>query len=939
MPVVNVSESLFASAARQLCAACACLFATAPIARAQPEPVVTVLTDFEDDTTAARVGEVTNTRLTDCAVRYALIPARGQRSLEVEIGSVQADASVTIDLRLRTPEDFDAASSAAVFCWLKTGATELSFRLQDSTGAVRETAPQRVDAHHRWIRVVAPLTENRLVPLAGRGPVKPPIRIIGCRVRMAAAGRQTIYLDDFQVERQALPEAVIRPTFHFDEPTKMYRPGSTIRATLRIENDSRTNPIALTGELRWLRPDDSMVSVQRQRANLPPSGDDFRSWQPMDFSQTIAEPGLYRLVAELRGTGWRTPRIVETTIAVMPTNRSLQRGRSRLFAVRSNLLNEPVADQMLEIAVARDMGVQVLVVDAPWSRIEPQAGAFVFDELAPVIRALLDRDVLPAVRLVEPPAWVMNDPDRLSERRGLLIEALAGKFGRGLSIYLVDEALTLPDERAADAWVEPLRSRLSKFRSDIEVFVSLPPGATKPTGLSTRGDADRIVDELIQRGQGLPSGWWTHVAAPLSGSGTQADAAALLQYYVLAAQAGATTLEWVDLRDDLSLPGQPVITNGLLRRDFSPRTTLVGFAAAVGQLGALGYDGPIASAPGEFQSHLFIGGDRQVAVLIPKPYRPRPGLLAAVASAPGELSIHDLQRRPVPLLGGSASTLFPAPAVPTFITLLVEDIQTDPVLGVAPAWVEIESPILLAETTTALVRLTAPQALRRSFAQLILPKDLPVKTSFSARSLTAAAGDSVQLEIPLSASGPFEALTATLRLSLEGVACDIPLDIRCLHRLPASAPAAGHALLSTSDGGQSVQLLARYTPQMLSLGVSIPAARDKVAASSRLSIALAPLGADSAVEVEVSGLEGKPAVHSAESSQPPSVREASVDGQRVIWLDLAPEAVGLTTWAAGQKFQLVGQLVSPSGKVSRWPAASGADLSAERGMAWIELAE
>ena len=50
----------------------------------------------------------------------------------------------------------------------------------------------------------------------------------------------------------------------------------------------------------------------------------------------------------------------------------------RLFGVYANLFREPIVDQTLEIAVARDLGVQLFALETPWSAIEPKPGASEF---------------------------------------------------------------------------------------------------------------------------------------------------------------------------------------------------------------------------------------------------------------------------------------------------------------------------------------------------------------------------------------------------------------------------------------------------------------------------------------------------------------------------------------------------------------------------------
>ena len=57
------------------------------------EPVVTTLADYEDDSIATTIADVHNVLETDCSASMAAIPARGQRSLVVEIGATKPNAS------------------------------------------------------------------------------------------------------------------------------------------------------------------------------------------------------------------------------------------------------------------------------------------------------------------------------------------------------------------------------------------------------------------------------------------------------------------------------------------------------------------------------------------------------------------------------------------------------------------------------------------------------------------------------------------------------------------------------------------------------------------------------------------------------------------------------------------------------------------------------
>ena len=109
---------------------------------------------------------------------------------------------------------------------------------------------------------------------------------------------------------------------------------------MRLENISRQRALPLSVQLAWRRADGTELNTTRASLNLPASGAEYRSRQPVDFSQRIYEPGLYRLEARVYGPGWIMPAL-QTTIAVTYTNRALPRGRATFFGIQTNLLREP----------------------------------------------------------------------------------------------------------------------------------------------------------------------------------------------------------------------------------------------------------------------------------------------------------------------------------------------------------------------------------------------------------------------------------------------------------------------------------------------------------------------------------------------------------------------------------------------------------------------
>ncbi|RMF86067.1 MAG: hypothetical protein D6744_00375, partial [Planctomycetota bacterium] len=371
------------------------------------EPVVTVLADFETESVTARISEVRNTLASDCRLATATIPARsGQNSLHVSIGATRADTTVACSLRFRAATLFEQADRVATYCHLNDGEVELAFRVRDAEGRLFETRATRLRAQRRFVRVSAELDAARLRRIDGSddGDAKPewPLQIDGYRITTRRIGRQDVFLDDLQVEHRVPRTRVVRGEFRFDNPTRLYQPASNVSAAVIVENLSRRLRLDLNVRLVWERDDGSVLRREDRRVRLPPSGDDYRAMQTVDFRERVGAPGVYRLVASVRDADWSSDAVFETSFAVTPSNRALPRGRETFFGLRSNLLREPPADQRLELSVARELGVQLLVLDAPWSRLEPDRGSYQFAALDPVIDALVATDIAACLAIVDP---------------------------------------------------------------------------------------------------------------------------------------------------------------------------------------------------------------------------------------------------------------------------------------------------------------------------------------------------------------------------------------------------------------------------------------------------------------------------------------------------------------------------------------------------------
>ncbi len=768
-------------------------------AAAAQEPAVTVLADFEGASVAAQLVDFRGLARGDCSATRTAIPARGQGALAIEIGATAADVSVACDLTFREPRRLALEGRVGAYCWVNEQEVGLAYRLRDARGRLFETPRQTVKLDRRWVFVPADLKLEALQGVQGSGGPVPPIEIQGFRVFLSQVGRQTVYLDDLQIEHVVRPSELVLGEFRFDEPTQLYEPGASVAAALELENRSRSKALTLGVDLAWTRPDGSVLQTQKAEVTLPPSGVDFRSRRTLDFSQRIREPGLYRLVAQARAPGWPAPSTFSTTIAVTPSNRRVSRGRATFFAVRSNLLREPDLDQRLEVDVARDIGVNLLALDARWRLLEPKAGVYETAALEPLVGDIVQKDMAALLVLNDPPEWLPADTDRRVEPLAALVSALAARFGERLYRFQIGpDVLPRDDFAALLEDVATVRTRVSRTAPKAEV---LPPplpvdspaaldipalrdrAPETPLVFATRGNtalALAALDELRARGQfsWRATDWWLHDAEPLASPGDDADAEAVLRHYVAAAAAGVGGLIWFDLRDDDNDPARPEGLRGLVCRDFSPKTRLLGYASTAGMLTGYRAAGPVRGTPATFDSALFIGANRQVAVLLPKANVVLPAVLSPAAGVPGEFAVQDFERRRQTVLTSSAPPLVPIGPRPLFITLTTKQAESDPQLTLARPW--LRAPGLVFAGDEFAVEVEAPRALKQSYLQIRLPKNSPIESSVSAAALKAEAGETTRVDIRLTpkAGQPFERAEVPLRVALEGSILEIPIEVR-----------------------------------------------------------------------------------------------------------------------------------------------------------------
>jgi hypothetical protein len=937
-------------------------FAVASRAAAQSDaPVVTVVADFEDDSIAASIGAVRNVLAADCSARWTALPARGQRSLAVSIAAAEADSSAVCDLRMRLATLFARADRVATYCWLEEGQAQIAFRIRDARGRLFESPLQDIAEKRRWTRLEAELKPGRLRPVAdgpaasqSAEPLAWPIEIAGFRVATRTIGRQTVFLDDLEVEHPARPQDVVRGEFRFDHPTKIYEPYSTMGVAVVLENCSRRDAIRASVQLVWLRPDGSELKTQTQSVNLLAAGKDFRSRQALDFSQRVEQPGFYTLVARVRGEGWTGPRTFETGVAVMPSNRSLPRGRSTNFGVRSDLLAHPLTDQLLEIEAARELGVQVVAIDTPWPLIEPKPGQFEFAALDPLVEAMNALDIAPLIALVEQPVWLDAQSDRLA-RRVSLVEALASHFGARVRHYQFDVAALDAGREALSSALVGAQKRIARIDAEsrvlsppIQVDAQAPPldvaiaseagpqlvlatrGPSGPAAAALRGfaDANRIA---LSRAV-----WWRHEPPSPPGIGFLSDAIDVFGQYIRAGEMGVSGLIWTDLRDGTDDPRYPERQHGLLRRDFSPKAPMLGYANAVGMLSGLRYAGPLLGAPDEYASALYIGSSRQVAVLIPPANRVRPALLSPFQGVPGQLRAYDFERREQRLLDSPNGALVQTTPGPMFIALELNAAQPEPQVALRQPWLRAPATVFYGADAGFTIEIDAPVALQKSYVQIDVPKGAPFESSVTAKALKAKAGEALSVDVHLKPRATAASSTTQLgvNLSLEGKPINVTLEALPLVGMKPAGQGTSLTdprfdlgpLLSGEPNEKpgSARVHGAYGPEQVQLAVRLP---DSIGPGDSLRIGLVAENTESLVEVQISNLGGAPAIEPLPWTD--NGRAAGWECSRLsgptICCRIPAQSIGLSRIEGGQRLLAAVVLISEqnAARVKTWSWGSG----------------
>lgn len=902
------------------------------------QPVVTILGDFEDNTVAAEISDAQNTPVGDCQARFETNPARGQYSLAVVLGTSPGGSSATCRLQFQFASPFESAEKISTNAWINEGEASVGFRIRDAAGRLFDTGVEPVSARRRWIRIVKELRGAGLKPLDDNpaGP-KAPLEFAGYRVASRSQSRQQVFLDDLAVEHRAPDNGLLRGKFSFDHPTHLYAPGSTVAAELTLENGSYSQALKqLSIELIWLRTDGSELTRTRHSMNLPSSSADFRSRQAVDIRQKIDETGLFRLVANVMSPGWRTPASFETTIAVTPSNRSISRGRSVFFGLQTNLLREPGPDRILEIDVAKDIGVQLLSIELPWKQVEAKAGMREFDEVDRVVDALVQRDLAAMLVITDPPEWLAGLPlEKQLESQGGLIEALARRYGRKLSLI---QPLS---GKGADAVTAIAKKRLEGLTSVAEVLAlplamdseSAPKPATAETRVfDTYGDPAEAWQKIARftsanRMQWGETHFWRHVSPPGTDAGYLCEAVALLRHYLLGARSGVRGVIWCDLRDDTSDPRFPEQMRGLLRRDYSPKTALLGYSNAVGMLAGEIYKGPLDGTPANFESAVFLANDRQVAVLIPMPNRAPPAAISPTSGSSGEITVQGFERR-------MQSPLDPAGALykpldrPLWIQFLPNQTTEVVQLSLAKPWLRVPADFLFDGDAPLTIEIDVLPSLGLKYVQLQMPPKSPLKSGFSAKDLKAESGKTVKLEIPLMAANAGEPLPTfspvTLRVVGDRQPIEVPIRVfrvSHVHPLPASSLVAeaarkiGELKPVEADRPGSLALHAGYRTDALVVSVDVPETAPK---GSEIQLGVALEEQERVIEIAIPADAGEPSIRWFSAWTRPDTglrvaRESAKSGPSRLVVEIPAAALGVEKLGPGQLLRMAARYEPPIG--------------------------
>ncbi|RMF79591.1 MAG: hypothetical protein D6744_09015, partial [Planctomycetota bacterium] len=506
---------------------------------------------------------------------------------------------------------------------------------------------------------------------------------------------------------------------------------------------------------------------------------------------------------------------------------------------------------------------------------------------------------------------------------------LNARFGKRVESF---QALRFPgDQRTGKEIADALGRKLSQTGRAVTIVPPATPIDRAAAGefISTSGDPTAALDAMRSRGllrDGSAPPRWEHRAFPIDDSGTPADAETIFLAYIDAARSGVGGLVWYDLRDDSDDPRRPQDRIGLLRRDFSPRTTALGFATAVGMLAGLRYAGEVDGAPEAFDSALFLSATRQVAVLIPRLDAELPAVLAPVATVAGEFAAYDFSRQARPMIRSSAPPLAPTSTRPMFIAFQPARATTERVLSLGRPWLRAPRAVSMDRSAECVLTLTAPFDLsrRRSYLRLVLPQDVAVESSLRVTRLDLKEGESktITARLTRSSDDPLDAFQAEWRLVLEGEPIELPMFVTprksIRHTTNDRQLLSSDSLLATmravdGDPDESVAIYAGYDADRLRLAAASP---ENVAPNATLHILIGLPGRSEPLRIDIESAWSQPRLAfpgSAQNAPPPvAVRAARIADREFCIIELDAKAAGRPRWQAGDSLGVAVRIQEPS---------------------------
>lgn len=687
-----------------LCATLAALIVATP-AQLNAAEVRDFVLDFESVGLVLAERDFVNTTALECLPAFESLPARGTRALRLELTSTKPDAAYTTIFNYRSKPLFDDATELAFQVWCEDRDLLVAALLIDAEGRVIATPSATPKPRQRWQRYAYPLEAEKLRrvdPESGLITDTPPenltqpLSLYGVRLRASRAGQQSLIVDDFELRRSVEPYETVRARLNFGAATHWYAPGDVAACELTLQNLSQTLDHRLQVNIEYLTAEGRLVHKLQERVHLLPSGSDSVATQTLNVSRVIEQPGLNQIRATLAQPGWRTQPVVSGAFAVQRSNRGLPRSRKLFFGVRANLLSAPPADRTTEIALARDLGMRVTLVPIDATELRGADGDWSVAPLRALVDELIEQELGVALQISLADVPVAERP---AAARALLADVIR-TFGPRMTAVQVTE---LPARDFAALVKQRADAELGPLLLTPLIDIDQPPPTLSTDSLSNEhvrvcfaaagapGTAIARVAAYASR-HDLPFDARALVlfsAAPLAGQGTFADALAVFRLYADAAQRDLGGVIFANLRDTNSDPRDTAGQQGLVDRRFSPRLRALGIARAARQLNSVRYDSVVLGAAPDFESALFIGAGRQLALLTPRDPNALPALFQLGQGVEGALVVTDFAGRVLPPLGAPERLIFATIPELVFVELTPETAQPAPQIAVADPWLKL----------------------------------------------------------------------------------------------------------------------------------------------------------------------------------------------------------------------------------------------------------